>query len=123
MKKIPLWLAGVLVAIASFGIALGLRFLLIEPPHFAWVCQAAAPPWWCPLRAGAILFLRAQGLGLIALGAGLLAMWRGSTPAALIAVACGTAGLVLYGPEASAGGVLLGAVAVARRSGAPAAAS
>ena len=111
-------MATVLLAVASFGVALGLRFLLIEPPHFAWVCQGATPPWWCPLREGAILFLRIQGLGLIALGAGLLALWRGSLWAALVAIACGTAGLVLYGPEAAAGGVLLGAVVVARRCGA-----
>jgi hypothetical protein len=116
--RIPLWLSALLAVVAALAAALAARFLLIEPPQFAWTCQSIEPPWWCPLRTGGIVFLRAGGLGLLALMAGAFALWRGqrraARRAALLALGAGAAGLVLYGPEAAAGGALLGALAVVR---------
>ena len=115
MRGMARAIAVVLLAAAVLGLALLLRIHVIEPPEFAWACQSATPPWWCPLRMGAIFALRAGAIGFLALACGGAALWRSSRGAALTAVALGAAGLVLYGPEPAAGGALLGALAIARR--------
>ena len=115
VRRIPRAIPVMLLAAVALSLALLLRVHVIEPPEFAWVCQSATPPWWCPLRAGAILGLRAGIVGFLALACGLLALWRSGRRPALAAIALGAAGLVLYGPEPAAGGALLGALAIVRR--------
>ncbi|HYN39296.1 MAG TPA: hypothetical protein VES39_08590 [Rhodospirillales bacterium] len=108
--------AGVLLlAAAVTAAAWAIRLGLVEPPGFAWACQSAAPPWWCPLRQIAVDGLRFGALGFAALGCGLVAVLRGGRGAALAAIGLGAAGLVLYAPEPAAGGALLGAMALLRR--------
>jgi hypothetical protein len=104
------------LTVAALSLALLARLFLIEPPEFGWACQGTVPPAWCPLRAAAIVAVRAGLPGFVALAAGLLALWRGSRTAALTALAAGAAGLALYLPEPAAAGALLGAVALLRRS-------
>lgn len=108
-------LSALLVAAAAVAAGYGVRLGLIEPPGFAWTCQSISPPWWCPLRAGAIATLRFGALGIAALVSGLIALLRGRRLVALAAVGLGGAGLVLYAPALSAGGALLGAMALLRR--------
>ncbi len=109
-----------LLASAAVSAALLARFLLIEPPQYAWAFQMAVPPAWCPVRAAAIMAVRAGAPGFLALLAGVFALWRGSRVAALIAVAAGAAGLGLYVPEPAAAGFLLGALALVREPACPA---
>lgn len=106
---VPAALAG-----AALGLALLARLLLIEPPEFAWACQGAEPPAWCPLRAAGVAAARAGIPGFVALAAGVFALWRPSRTAALTALAAGAAGLGLYLPEPAAAGALLGALALLR---------
>jgi hypothetical protein len=115
LKRLPLWLRAALLSAGALGVAVALRFLVVEPPEFAWTCQSLTPPWWCPLRTAAIVALRAGAAGFLALALSLWAIVRRSRPAALAALAVGAAGLVLYVPEPAAGGVLLGALALLRR--------
>lgn len=107
-------LAASIVA-AAMGAAFALRILVIEPPEPAWACQSISPPWWCPLRLGGIEALRWGALGFVALAAGAFGLWRGCRRAALLALGCGAAGLVLYAAEPAAGGLLLGSLALLRR--------
>lgn len=109
-RRLALCALGLAAAVAAAAFAL--RLLLIEPPAFAWACQIAEPPGWCPLRAGAILALRAGLLGVAALAIGLVALFRRHSGAALAAIGLGAAGLVLYAPEPASAGVLLGALAL-----------
>ena len=103
-------LVAALVATASI-----VRFALIEPPHFAWACQSVDAPWWCPLRMAGIASLRFGALGIGALACGLVALLRSEHRMAWAALGLGAAGLVLYAPELSAGGALLGAMVLLRR--------
>src|SRR5512147_781317 len=100
----------------AFAAAAALRFFVIEQPEYGWACQSPSPPWWCPLRLAGIEAVRLGLVGLAALAAGLLALWRESPSAALFALASGAAGLILYVPEPAAGGALLGALVIVRRS-------
>jgi hypothetical protein len=106
------------LAAAALALASAVRFLLIEQPEYGWACQSLSPPWWCPLRMAGIGATRFGVFGFVALIAGALAASRRSLLAAQIAVASGAAGLILYVPEPAAGGVLLGALAIVRRSSA-----
>jgi hypothetical protein len=114
VRRPPLWAAAVIVAALALAAALLARLFVIESPEFGWACQGTQPPWWCSLRTGTILTLRAGALGFLSLGAGLVALWHGWPRVAILAIATGIGGLVLYGPEAAAGGVLLGALALVR---------
>ena len=100
----------------GLAVGLGLRLFVVQSPELAWACAGADDPWWCLPREGLILGFRWQGLGLIAAIAGGLALLRrGATAAASrraadVALIAGGAGLLLYAPELSAAGVLLGAL-------------
>ncbi|MBK8174429.1 MAG: hypothetical protein IPK66_03850 [Rhodospirillales bacterium] len=115
MRTAPTWMRTIALVALAAALATALRLLVIEEPEFAWVCQSAAPPWWCPLRADMIALLQGGSLGFIALAVGLLAMARGCVTAARLALVTGTAGLVLYLPEPAAGGALMGALVMLRR--------
>jgi hypothetical protein len=115
VRALPLWLQAMGLTAAGLALAAALRFLVIEPPEYGWACHSLAPQWWCPVRGVGIVAVRFGLFGFVALAAGLLALWRASLVAALLAVAAGAAGLLLYVPEPAAGGLLLGALAMLRR--------
>ena len=130
-----------LPTVVAFGLALLVRYLVVEP---AWIAHACDPaPWsgWCAARSALIRSFSTQALGWLSLSAGVAALlaWRlaraaeatglkASAPApavrqavdratdalAQVALAAGAAGLVLYCFEPSAVGALLGALALNR---------
>ncbi len=104
-----------LFALAVLAIALVVRFVLVEPPELAWVCQAdGTVPWWCPWREGTIAALRLGVLGFLSVAAGILAILGGGRPVAGVAIIAGAAGLVLYAAGPAALGVVLGALRAVR---------
>ena len=115
MTRLSLAVRVALMTVPALGLAAALRFLLVDQPELTWACQSLAPPWWCPLRLAAIGAVRFGLFGFISLFVGLLALWRGRLFYAVFAIVCGAAGLILYVPEAAAGGLLLGALSVVRR--------
>ena len=102
----------VLSALALAGLA---RYWLVEPADLTATCDAA--PWQgaaCVLRSLTVQAFAAQRLGGLALACALLALvmrWRG---AALLALAAGSAGLVLYSTRLAAPAVLLAALVLVR---------
>jgi hypothetical protein len=114
-SRLPMLLYALTLVAAVVATASVVRFGLIEPPGFAWACQIADAPWWCPLRSAAIASLRFGVLGIAALASGLVALLSSGRRMAWAALGLGAAGLVLYGPEPAAGGALLGAMALLRR--------
>jgi hypothetical protein len=105
--------AAVSIAIAAAAAAF-LRFQLVEPEALAHLCDAAAAPWWCTLRAVVIAAFATNALAIAAVAAGGVALATRRSGAALAAACLGVAGLVLYAVEAGAIGFLLGALALAR---------
>lgn len=116
-------LPGVLRQAAPFGVAVALalvvRHAVIEPAPIAHACDP--DPWAgaCAMRTLVLLAFVRQGIGWVALGAGLMSMVvrrRGLAQAALVA---GGAGLVLYSFTLSAIGALLGLLVLAREPRGP----
>ncbi len=109
-------------ALMTLGFLAGIaaRYLFVQTPELAWACSGADDPWWCALREALIEAFRWQGLGLIAIVAGAIALLRrtqtaaGGHLAAALAMATGAAGLFLYAPELSAAGLLLGLLRMTR---------
>ena len=115
LSRLPFPAQALAIVAAAMAAAAIVRYGLIEPPHFAWACQSLEAPWWCPLRTGGVASLRFGALGIAALLCGLVALMRPGRRMAWAALGLGAAGLVLYAPELSAGGALMGALALLRR--------
>jgi len=104
----------------GLGVGFAFRHLVVQVPELAWVCGGAAKPWWCGVREGFIAVLRWQGVGIMAVVAGAVALLRRPAAAAqapvlaILAMAAGAAGVLLYAPELSAAGLLLGAFRLVR---------
>lgn len=110
-----------MVIAATVGIAYAMaavvRFGFIEREDLGLFCQSAAPPWWCGVRLVVIQAFLHDVFGLASVALAALAAWRRSTVAAILAVAIGTVGMVLYGFTWSGVGVLGGALVLARLQG------
>jgi hypothetical protein len=107
---LPLALALLALVLANLA-----RHRLVEPADLTAACDAA--PWdglACSLRTMTVQMFAAQRLGLLALAAAVVATvtrWRGL---ALLALAAGAAGLVLYSTLFAAPAVLLALLVLAR---------
>lgn len=108
-------LAGALLATVALGLAMAIRYAVIEPRDVGLACVETPHPWWCGPRELLVRASTSNLWGLAALGAGalgLLLRWRW---AALIAYAAGLAGLVLYNAGLGAAGLLLALIGLLRR--------
>ena len=103
--------------ILAYAVAATVRYGLIEREDLGLLCQSATPPWWCALRLLVIQAFIHDVFGLSSVALAALAAWRRSTVAAILAVAIGTVGMVLYGFSWSGAGVLGGALVLARLQG------
>jgi len=106
----------VTVMVAYIGAAT-LRYGLIEREDLGLLCDSPAAPWWCSLRLLIIKAFLHDVFGLTSVALAALAAWRRSAVAAVLAVAIGTVGMVLYGFSWSGAGVLGGALVLARLQG------
>ena len=106
----------VTVVVAYIGAAT-LRYGLIEREDLGLLCDSPAAPRWCSLRLLIIKAFLQDAFGLTSVALAALAAWRRSAVAAILAVAIGTVGMVLYGFSWSGAGVLGGALVLARLQG------
>lgn len=115
-KRALAYAAPVLLVLA---LALVLRHAVVEPAAIAHACEPA--PWsgWCAGRTLLVLGFATQGIGWLALAAGVLATLRRGRRSAWLAVLAGAAGLVLYSFEPSAFGALLGLLVLVRVPSSP----
>lgn len=110
-----LWIAA--TGVLAYAVAATVRYGLIEREDLGLLCQSAGPPWWCALRLLVIQAFIHDVFGLSSVALAALAAWRRSAVAAVLAVAIGTFGMVLYGFNWSGVGVLGGALVLARLQG------
>ena len=107
---------GALVIVAC-AVAFAVRYGLVERDDLGSICPSAASPWWCDLRMLVIRGFLNDVFGLSSVVLAALAVWRRSAIAAMLAVAVGTFGMVLYGFTWSGIGMLGGAMVLARLQG------
>ncbi len=111
------WLA----AAAACLVAIAIRQFLIQPPEVAQRCEAATltlltpGPWWCSVRAAAIMTYAWNGLLYAAplLSIATLAWRRRWLAAATLTI--GLVAIVWYTYEAGAVAITIGALVLARR--------
>jgi hypothetical protein len=101
----------------AYAVAAAVRYGLIEREDLGLMCDSAGSPWWCGLRLLVIKAFINDVFGLASVALAALAAWRRSSAAAILAVAIGTVGMVLYGFTWSGVGVLGGALVLARLQG------
>lgn len=109
----PSWLAPSGVMLGMLALASLVRYRLVEPADLTALC--AATPWdspACMLRSLAVQAFSGQRIGIAALACALLALLTGWRSVALLALACASAGLILYSTDWAAPAVLLAALAL-----------
>lgn len=122
MTAFPLPLRIALPAVAAaLALALLARYGAIEAKSVTAACLADAKPVWCAWRTILVQVLRSPTLGVLAVGAAIMAhapvAWLRPGPLtwAALAMAVGLAGLVLYTPVLGAIGLVFGLVRLVRR--------
>lgn len=87
------------------------RFVILEPREIAAACKVGLGPWWCGLRQVLVYAFYYNGVGGVSLFCGALSVLVRGWPArvaAVLAIAFGAAGLILYNAGTGAPGMLLG---------------
>jgi len=117
LRRAAPWVTAGLVCLAAIAI----RQFLIQPADVAQRCDArtlslfAPGPWWCSVRAGAIMTYAWGGLRDASFGLSLLVLvWR-PLWIALATLSVGLAAIVWYTYEPGAVAITVGALALARR--------
>jgi hypothetical protein len=103
--------------VAAYLVAATVRYGLIEREDLGLLCDTEAAPWWCSVRLLIIKAFLHDVFGLSSVVLAAAAAWRRSRAVAVLAVAIGTVGMVLYGFTWSGIGVLGGALVLARLQG------
>lgn len=109
------WVAA--TVLVGYAVGAVVRYGLIEREDLGLVCQSQGAPWWCDARLLVIHAFLWQLFGLASVALAAYAAWRRSGPAAVLAVAVGTFGMVLYGFTFAGFGVLGGALVLAHLQG------
>ena len=103
--------------VVAYLVAAAMRHGLIEREDLGLLCDTPAAPWWCSVRLLIIKAFLHDVFGLSSVVLAAAAAWRRSGAVAVLAVAVGTVGMVLYGFTWSGIGVLGGALVLARLQG------
>lgn len=103
-----------LTGLLAYGIASIVRYGLIEREDLGPVCDAASAPWWCDARMLVIRAFLNDVFGWASVVCAAFALWRRSRGLAHLAVAVGTAGMVLYNFTWAGVGGIAGAMVLAR---------
>lgn len=107
-------LAPLLALLLGGGLAVYIRFGLVERQLVALACDAGESSFDCALRAAAIQLFHFEVLGWAALAAGLVTLLRPRWWSAALTLFAGGLGLFLYNTELAATGVTLALLALAR---------
>jgi hypothetical protein len=103
--------------VAAYLVAATVRYGLIEREDLGLLCDTSAAPRWCSVRLLIIKAFLHDVFGLSSVVLAAAAAWLRSRSVAVLAVAIGTIGMVLYGFTWSGIGVLGGALVLARLQG------
>lgn len=103
----------VVVGAAALGVALGLRYGLLEAGRLPVDCTVD-PGWACRFKGALVWSFLGGKLGWLALASGTLAFLSGIRPLAWLGWITGLVGLVLYCFDASAVGGLAALLALIR---------
>ena len=104
LRCVVLWVA---VGVATLGLAMSLRYLLIEPHDIGYACADTVSPWWCVPREGVVQMHIWKVWGLSGLAGGLLGLVFGWRWAVWLGYVMSLMGLVLYNADFASIGLVL----------------
>lgn len=110
-RSIPWWV--IFAGLVCLGLALGLRYGVVEAGRLPTDCPARQDAW-CAFKDVLVWVFLQQRLGWLALGAGLVAVLGGWRPVAWLGWLGGVLGLILYCADLSAPGLLLALLVLIR---------
>jgi len=111
LRRVLAWLAA---TIFILGLALVLRYGVIQPHSMGLACVGGAMPWWCPFREALVQMHIHAIWGWIALGASLIAFLFHWHIALKIGFAFSLMALVLYNADFGSFGLVLSLLRLAR---------
>jgi len=104
----------VALTVAAVGLALMLRYGLVQDVPTGLACEAGEQSFTCSIRLTAILLFTWAAFGWVAVAASLVQLWRPNIVAFGVAVIAAAMGLVLYNIRLSALAVALLVLSLAR---------
>jgi hypothetical protein len=102
-----------IVIACAFAAAAAVRYLLVEPEGYGFLCESGGP-WWCRARDAVIVAFHSKAIGWLAAAAAVVAFAIGNRALAVIAAALGACGLILYNYDLSAVAFVLAVLILAR---------
>jgi len=102
------------LVIAAIGLALYLRYRIIQNTPIGLACEAGEESLTCTIRLAIINFFMWSGFGWTAVAAALMQLWGPNIAAFGIGLVCAAFGLVLYNTRLSALAVALLLLSLAR---------
>jgi Gpi18-like mannosyltransferase len=99
---------------AALGVALFLRYGIIQNTPIGLACEAGEDSFTCTVRFAAILLFTWDVFGWVAAAAALVQLWRPNTIAFCVGSVFAALGLVLYNTRLSALAVALLVISLAR---------
>jgi Gpi18-like mannosyltransferase len=112
--SLPATLILVPLVIAALGVALFLRYGIIQNTPIGLACEGGGESLTCTVRLTAILMFTWDVFGWVAVAAALIQLWRPNSVAFGISVVFAALGLVLYNTRLSALAVALLVLSLAR---------
>lgn len=102
------------LGLGAIGLAVLLRYGLVEPRTMGFQCVPDGGPWWCVLRKALVVSFTTKSLGWASVLSGTAALFLGWRGAAGLALLTGGLGLVLYNTGLASVGFLFGLIAAVR---------
>ncbi len=109
MRRLLPWIA----ILGTFAAAAIVRYHVIEPEGYAFLCQQGGP-WWCRPRDAVILAFQSRAIGWLALAAAVTGFVLRARTVALAGAMCAAAGLILYDYDLSAVALVLATLVLVR---------
>lgn len=103
LSRLMLWLG---VGVGVLGLALVLRYFVIEPPTIGLACADTVRPWWCAPRHVLLMMHIFDVWGWCGLAGGALGLAFGWRMAVWFGFVMSLAGLVLYNADIAAFGLV-----------------
>lgn len=112
LHRTLIWAGAICVLTIAF------KYLVVEQPAIAAICESDAPAWWCPIREAIIRLFYPRIPGIASLVCGVIALLLGGHRSArwwsVAAILLAAPSIVLWGADYAAPALVLGLIRLLR---------